>query len=210
MAYNDSVDKIVMRYLACVTDEPFTYKEILYEPKTLHVSPGIIRGYKCPAFCGGCCQKFTLDYLPSESQPDGCEKRFIKFNENQIEIWTHYQKDNKTDRCQNLIKEDGRCGIYLVRPFSCDFELIRFMTSNEFNHVTQRLFGRGWNMGRVDGNKGAKCEITEADEESRKDTIRKLNRLQEWANHFRIKTKIPTIVKWCADINFNERIPLKI
>lgn len=208
MAYNDSIDK-VMHYFSCITNEPFTYKDKLYEPKLLHVSPGIIRGYKCPSSCGGCCQKFTLDYLPSEGKPDNVEERKIKFNNSDIIIFTEKQLDNKTDRCTYLNKEDGRCGIYLVRPFTCDFELIRFMGRREKNHVTTRLFGRGWNMKRIDGNRGAQCEITEADEESRKDTVRKLYRLKDWTDHFGLKdTKINQVIAWCNMIPFNETQPL--
>lgn len=211
MAYNDSFDKIV-HYFSCVTNEPFTYKDKHYEVKLLHVSPGIIRGYKCPGNCGGCCQKFTLDYLPPplEIHPKGCKPRIVKFNDLEYQLFTDKQEYNKTDRCTYLNKEDGRCNTYETRPFTCDFELIRFMGRKEKNHVTNRLFGRGWNMARVDGGRGAMCEITSPDEESRKDTIRKLKRLQDWADYFQLETKLPTIIAWCNMISFNETQPLLI
>lgn len=208
MAYNDSFDKIV-HYFSCVNNETFTYKDKVYEPKLLHVSPGIIRGYKCPSNCGGCCQKFSLDYLPSEQQPEGVVERKIKFNEKEIIIFTDSQTYNKTDRCTHLNRENGRCGIYTARPFTCDFELIRFMGRREKNHVTTRLFGRGWNMKRIDGGVGAQCEITEADDTSRQDTIRKLRRLKEWTDHFGLKdTKIDQIIAWCGMITYTETQPL--
>jgi Fe-S-cluster containining protein len=209
MSYNDSFDKIV-HYFACVTTQPFTYKNKEYDVKLLHVSPGIIRGYKCPGNCGGCCQKFTLDYIPQENPSVQCKERIVEFNGKQYSLLTDLQKDNKTDRCRYLNKEDGRCNTYETRPFTCDFELIRFMGRKEKNHVTNRLFGRGWNMARVDGLRGAKCEITPADEESRKDTIRKLYRLKEWSDYFGLETKLPTVIAWCNMISFNETQPLLI
>lgn len=209
MSYNDTFSKLV-HYFSCVTSDPFEYNGQIIEPKYLHVSPGIIRGYKCPSHCGGCCQKFTLDYLPKEDKPQLVEERYIEFNGKSFLIFTDKQEDNKTNRCRYLIKEDGRCGNYMTRPFSCDFELIRFIGRRDINHVTTRLFGRGWNMVRVDGQKGAKCEITPADQESRLDTIRKLRRLQDWEKYFGLNTKTERIIEWAKEVPFNTNIPLII
>jgi hypothetical protein len=66
MPYTDSVDKIVTVYLASVCKKQIHYKGRIYTPKPLTVSPLIFRGFTCPANCGGCCPRFTLDYLPSD------------------------------------------------------------------------------------------------------------------------------------------------
>lgn len=193
----DSVAKIVTRYFACLTREQFEFRETLYTPKPLTVSPLLLRGYTCPSHCGGCCNlRFTLDYLPSEKRPDGCVRRNVEFSGRQVLIFSDLQSDNQTSHCRNLNEVDGRCGIYLVRPFSCDFELIRTLeySSNHPNVLTQKLFGRGWNMKRIDGERGALCEMTPVDESTIADVVRKLGRLKQWAAHFGIKTWAETII----------------
>lgn len=210
MPHTDSVDKIVLTYMACVTAEPFTYKDQTIEPRTLHVSPGILRGFTCPAHCGGCCPKFSLDYLPEESHPYPLTARQVLFNSREITIWSDLQLENKSNRCNNLQWDNGRCGIHGKQPFSCDFELIRFMVRDDKNHVTQRLFGRGWNMKRTDGGRGAYCTITEADEVSRADCVRKLNRLKQWTDHFQLQTKLPEVIKWAENVPLNTSIPFYV
>ena len=199
MLHNDSIDKIVSRYFATVTRESFTYKGVKYHPKTLKVSPLLLRDYTCPPMCGGCCFKFTLDYLPSEDKPDGVVKRVVEFNGRRVEIWTDSQFANDTTRCRYLQRQTGRCGIYSVRPFTCDFELIRTLSSendaDKPNTLTQKLFGRGWSYPRVDGGKGALCEMTPVSPKSVAEVIRKLKRLAAWTDYFWLDTWLPELVK---------------
>lgn len=195
----DSVDKIVQVYFSSVTLKTFTYKGKTYEPKTLHVSPNIMRGFTCPAGCGGCCPRFSLDYLPFETRPDTTVLRKVKINEEEVPIYSDMQMEHDDHFCKNLIKTDGRCGIYLHRPFSCDFELIRFFQSEESTRLSQQLFGRGWQFLRIDDKRGAMCEMTPVDPETIKETIRKLNRLESWASYFGLTTKVHDIVTWIED-----------
>lgn len=198
MLHNDSVDKVVTRYFATLTREPFTYKGVAYVPKALRVSPLLLRGYTCPPSCGGCCHhRFTLDYLPSEDRPEGCVRRQVEFNWRSLNVYTDWQEENTTRHCRHLRMHDGRCGIYEVRPFSCDFELIRTLQNEDddrANTLTQKLFGRGWSYTRTDGGKGALCEMTPPTEETVKEVLRKLRRLEEWADHFVLKTWTPQII----------------
>lgn len=192
---NDSVSKIITRYFAAVTRVPFTYDAKKYEPKRLKVSPLLLRGYTCPPSCGGCCFKFSLDYLPSEAHPEEVSERLIEFNGQQIKILSDHQPRNDGTRCRYLMI-NGRCGIYPTRPFTCDFELIRTLafTDDDRPHVlTQKLFGRGWSYPRVDGGKGALCEMTEVDKKTIAEVLRKLDRLKAWTDYFGIKTWIPEI-----------------
>jgi Fe-S-cluster containining protein len=201
MPFRDSIDKIVTTYFACTTSEPFIYKGKEYVPKPLKVSPLLLRGFTCPVGCGGCCPRFSLDYLPSESKPEKTEKRFVRIHicgvAYSIEIHSDLQDDHENHHCRNLIKDDGRCGIYTVRPFSCDFELIRFFQSEDSSRISQQLFGRGWAFLRVDNqSRGALCTMTPPDANSIKETLRKLYRLKYWAEHFRLKTKVEKIIEW--------------
>lgn len=199
--FTDSVDKIITTYFASVTDVKFQYKGVDYVPKPLYVSPSLLRGFTCPVGCGGCCPRFSLDYLPSEARSERAIKREILFNSRSVEVFSDLQNDHADHFCRNLDKSDGRCGIYLKRPFSCDFELIRFFQSDDSTRLSQQLFGRGWQFLRIDNDRGAKCTMTDTTDETRSEVIRKLNRLQDWTQHFGITTKVPKILNW---INSNE------
>jgi len=207
--HGDSVDKIVKRYFACLTREPFSYKGKEYEPKPLTVSPLLLRDYTCPALCGACCSRFTLDYLPSEPQPEGLAERVVEFNGEQITIHTDPQKDSDDHFCGRLNKESGRCGIHGIHPFSCDFELIRTLESSEpgeANTLTQKLYGRGWNMLRIDGERGAMCEMKPPSEHSMDEVIRKLKRFISWARYFGLrKTWAPEIIELVEDVRDGRR-----
>lgn len=205
----DSVDKIVTSYFSTVTAEPFTYRDVRYPVPELVVSPLLLRGYTCPIGCGGCCPKFSLDYLPTERKPPGVTARTVMFNGHPVTVYSDMQLGNRGDRCRNL-QVDGRCGIYLVRPFSCDFELIRMMPTGErARRLSQQLFSRGWNMKRTDGGRGAKCEMTPPDEYTVSEVLRKLTRLEDWARHFGLATRVPQIMTWVAEIDPANAPPLR-
>jgi len=209
MLHLDSLDKIVTRYFATVARESFVWGGKTYEPKTLKVSPLLLRDYTCPPMCSGCCFKFSLDYLPNESKPSGAKSRIVEFDGRRIEIWTDMQVGNDTNRCQHVIKENGRCGIYEQRPFTCDFELIRTLQSEEVhraNVLTQKLFGRGWSYSRIDGGKGALCEMTPVTEKSIAEVVRKLRRLQEWANHFGLDTWVSDLIQIIQGGRLNHQV----
>ncbi len=196
---NDSVEKIITSYFAGVTLEPFTYKNKEYFPKSLVLTRNLLRGYSCNN-CGGCCGiKFSLDYLPSDSTPKGVKGRIINFNGRDIKILSDMQENNDTKRCQYNSMETGYCTVHTMRPFSCDFELTRFTLSaleHKCNYASVRLYGRGWNLTRIDGQKGAKCEIRPMSAHDKKDLIRKFLRLQTWCEYFGIKNKCKQIIEF--------------
>lgn len=197
MPFVDSIDKIVTSYFRSVTKVSFTYKGKSYGPTPLIVSPLILRGFTCPERCGGCCPRFSLDYLPSENRPASITtERSIEFNGKGITVYSDRQSDHKDHFCRNLNKSNGRCQVYQERPFSCDFELIRFFISEEKIRLSQQLFGRGWSFLRVDNERGALCTMTPPTDATIRETIRKLNRLERWASHFGITTKVPEIIDW--------------
>lgn len=212
----DTLDKIIPIYFASVTNETFYYKNKKYEPQPLIVSPLLLRNFTCPPKCGGCCPKFTLDYIPSENKPDTVVERVIDFNNKQIIIYTDDQKENLSAKCKNLNFENGRCNIHKINPFSCDFELIRFLVSNDgsrkSNYMMQRLFGRGWNMMRIDGSRGALCEMTNFVPSDVDEVVRKLNRLNSWLSYFEINNhKVDAIIRWAEENRHSTKIlPLKL
>lgn len=185
----DSIDKIVTSYFATLTSESFEWRGKTYEPRDVHVSPLILRGYTCPAGCGGCCPRFSLDYIEPDGVPDGhpLAKRIVEFDGREVEVWSDLQTDHKGPKCRNLNLDNGRCRIHGNQPFSCDFELLR-MIIHEVKapraDITQKLYGRGWAMMRVDGKRGALCEMTMPSPESIADVDRRLARLETWMEHF--------------------------
>lgn len=212
MAQVNSVDKIVERYFAAVTREPFTYKGVKFKPKPLQVSPLLKRGYTCPADCGGCCSRFSLDYLPAaEARPKGLVEKLVEFNGRTVRLLSDPQSDSEDHYCRHLDKSNGRCQIHGKHPFTCDFELIRtldFMEEGHPNVLTAKLYGRGWNMLRIDGKRGARCEMTPATAETIEEVKRKLARLNQWTDHFGLKnTWVPEVVVLLAmRPNFTEPV----
>jgi len=201
MVLRDSVDKIVTSYFPCVTKERFEYKDETYNPIPLRVSPLIFRGMTCPANCGACCSRFSLDYLPQENHPYHLETRPIEFAGRIVHICSDLQKDRAGEYyCRNLDERQGRCNIHLKHPFSCDFEVLRFKkvtnSKTKIARLSNELFGRGWAMKRIDGYRGARCEMTPISKEHVSELLRKLGRLRDWTEHFGILTCIDEILDW--------------
>ena len=199
MPKRDSIDKVVTSYFAAVNAQEFEYKGTVYPVRGLTVSPMLLRGFECPAGCGGCCPTFTLDYLPEEEHPYALEERFVKFNGRSVLLHSDTQETRIEHHCGNLRMEDGRCGVHGRQPFSCDFELIRFLhphTGAGNVRMLTKLFGRGHAMLRVDDERGALCRITPATEASRDDVVRKLRRLEQWCDYFHLKNRVRYIIEW--------------
>lgn len=202
MPYIDSIEKIVTTYFSAITRKPFTYKGQVYNPKLLVASPLLFRGYTCPPDCGGCCPRFSLDYLPTENSPFTLKvhRREIELQINgstwRSEVYSDLQDDHEDHHCRNLRKEDGRCDVHGRQPFSCDFELIRFIHYPDKTVITQKLFGRGWAFLRTDGQRGARCDITPITRDTIEDAVRKLKRLKQWAEHFHIVHCLDSVIKW--------------
>ncbi len=202
VTHEDSVAKIV-KYFMVVTKVPFKVKGQTIQPRPLRISALIARGYTCPEGCGACCWNFSLDYLPSEferSKPPGVKERLFEFNGRKKSVYTDYQTQNAGKYCKHVSSVNGLCNIYPVRPFSCDFELIRCKVQPKMpcNDISVARYSRGPSFIRpVDQKKGALCEILEPSDDSIKDTIRKFRRLEEWASYFGLtETWIPEIINF--------------
>jgi hypothetical protein len=152
--FNDSLNKI-KNYL-----EHLSVNEIT-------ISPLFFREYDCPAGCGGCCLKFSLIYLEGERwekfktlYPDKVKYFTERILENGTKVYEDLQKDNESFFCRNLDTQTGRCTVHEANPFSCEFELMKiFKKSDGKVLIINKLFGRGWNMKRIDGERGALCKM---------------------------------------------------
>lgn len=190
----DSVEKIITSYFSAVSKTSFKWNGKIFYPKPLTISPKLLREAICPPYCGACCKSHTLDYLPNEEHPYELQKRLLLFNNKEVSIYSDLQKGEKY-YCKHVNKENGRCNIHKTNPFSCDFELTRFIhRKNNSNLLITSLFGRAWNMTRiVDNKKGALCYITDPNKSTIKDIKRKISRLKNWCDHFEI-------ISWCDEI----------
>ncbi len=193
----DSLDKIVGTYFAAVTAEPFTWRGTDYPRLPLKFGPSMLRGFTCPAGCGGCCFKFTLDYLPQDAHPYALNPRLVDFKGKKVMVCTDTQEDNDGARCRNLRPDDGRCSVHGRQPFTCDFELLRVSKFADHYRIAERLFGRGWSYPRTDGGKGALCTITDPTPETAADVRRRLARLRDWCNHFGLKHRVGDLLDYC-------------
>ena len=201
MPFRDTLDKVIPTYFACMTREQFEYKGATYYPRVLRVSPDIVRGFTCPPKCGACCPRFSLDYLEPQTLPGLLlTKRWVEVNGWQYPVWSDMQSDHDNHHCKHVSSKTGRCDVHGTQPFSCDFELMRFMQSSDGERagLTTKLYGRAWAMLRVDGTtRGTKCEILPPSEDSISDTLRKLRLLQTWMEHFGLtNTYVPSVVMW--------------
>lgn len=196
MRHADSIDKIVQVYLASVCSVPFRYKGKVFAPKPLIVSPLLLRGHTCPVQCGACCGSFSLDFLPDEPVTNRAAPRFIEIDDRRVPLWSDMQRDVGDRWCRNLDRTSGRCHVHDRRPLACDFELIRFLVYETRALLIQKQYGRAWAMARLDGRLGALCRMLPANPQRAADVARKLSRLQAWAVHFGIRTKLPAVIAW--------------
>lgn len=198
--YRNSLDKIVETYFAGVTAQEFTYNGKTFKPKEIHVSPQIFRGTTCPMACGGCCFKFSLNFLPTDPHPDSpfIKERLFVVNGVEKPLLVDRQDDHEDHFCRHLVKSTGRCGIHGSHPMSCRFELIRFTTQPHRVDIGTRLFGRGWSYVRSSGQIGAQCDILPPSEKHRDSAVEKLEQLLQWSDYWELKTHLPRIIEWVS------------
>ncbi len=172
------------------------------------VSPLLLRGHTCPASCGACCGSFTLDYLPTEQSAPSATLRVIEVDGRSVPVFSDRQSDVDDRWCRHLERASGRCRIYERRPFACDFELIRLLCYDDKVVLIQKQYGRAWAMMRLDGARGAACDMLAPDRRTIAEVIRKLTRLDEWAAHFGVSTCLPQIIEWVR--SGDHGVPLRI
>lgn len=183
---SDSFEKILY-YLLAISPDPIIYMGKEIQPRPLYVSSDLLRDFTCPPDCGACCSVLcpSLDYLPDEQQKaPNVRQRLIMIGDGKP-IYTNFQESTKENCCSYLDQKNGRCSIYLQRPFPCDFELVKFIRYEDHFRLSQQKFGRGWNLKRVTGERGAVCELFYSNH-GVEEVIRKLNRLRDWAVYFNV------------------------
>ena len=182
----DSTDKIKGYISSCLKEEVI-------------LSAKFFRDYECPSGCGGCCPKFSLDYFEGERW-EGFKKEYPnelhKFEKREVDgvsIFTNFQRSNESGKCEYLDMSNGRCKIHKFNPFSCEFELNKFVQKEDKTYLINKLYGRGWNMLRIDGLRGALCKMKEFNYDKFQKDIKLLEELLQIATFF--KTEVPLLEK---------------
>lgn len=153
-------------------DKLYEYLENIHKSEYIYLSPSTFREFICHKFCGGCCTRFTLDYVVGSERYNNFLKQYpeliSKFSIRQykgIEVLT-YKPTHSNYHCEFLFGKEALCSIHKVNPFTCNFEPIKVVsdanyTRKNISHtkIIRKKFGRGWNMLRVDNERGAFCEI---------------------------------------------------
>jgi len=175
---------------------------------TVQLSKNFFRDYSCPPKCGGCCPRFSLDYFEGSQRWEDFKKQypdqvkhFTRREVDGVAIWSDLQKDHDDYHCKHLNKEDGRCGIHKANPFSCEFELNKFITFKEKKKsiLINKLFGRGWNLKRIDGERGALCEMLPYKHEKTVRDVELLEELEWISDRFGVVTKLTPITKFIRE-----------
>lgn len=201
----DSLRKIFECYIIPLIKNELKYKNKVYQPlEKIIISPTIFRKIICKEKCGACCLKYTMDFLPSEQKPK--IKLTKRIFENK-EIFTFYSSDKNKIYCDLLDTKTGLCTIHFLKPFSCDFEMIRFkyFKSKKTVYIGNYQYRRAWNMLKINNERGALCEtINLYREENKEEVLRKFKRLKSYIDYFQIDTYINEIIKQLEILEFGK------
>ncbi len=170
----------------------------------LILSKLLFRDNSCQSHCGACCPKFSLDYFEGhrwekfKKEYPHKVKNFTAREVNGLTVYSDKQEDNDDRYCKHLNQEDGRCGIHESNPLTCEFELMRFVTREKegVSYLMNKLFGRGWNMTKINGEKGAMCEMLDFNYDKLLRDISMLKELNDIAIGWKIKTKLPQVIEY--------------
>lgn len=183
------------------TEKILGYITALQRP-SVSVSDLFYRDYTCPEGCGGCCSRFTLDYMAESKRwedfkklyPDEVPKFYMR-RVKDVLFFTNWQTGNFSNFCEYLDRENGRCKIHGANPFSCEIELIKFIDYKDRCVVIKKKYGRGWNMMRIDGKRGAVCEMLPFNEAKLPRDIELLEELLSIQNAMKLESHLKEVIQ---------------
>lgn len=196
--YTDSLSKL-KNYLQLLTVRHIT------------ISPLFFRDYSCPSHCGGCCYNFTLVYLEGERwekfkqlYPEHVNNFTERTTESGTKVYEDRQIENKNHHCKHLDMSNGRCNIHKSNPFSCEFELMKITNVAGKISLINKLYGRGWQMKRIDGQVGAMCKMLPFDYEKFLRDLKLLKELHQIALQLNFNdTILPEVIEYLEQNKVN-------
>jgi Fe-S-cluster containining protein len=213
VGHADSVEKILAQIALLSPDE------VRYQPTTpagrvlkervfnapvdaVLVTPSLFRTFTCASGCTACCQKFTLDYTPSEMETlnqdrEGFAVRWVQVNGKSKMVWTNDQNHNPLCDFLTVEKPGGGlgCARWPAPPLSCisapQVQVVQMRHAHTY--VLKKPYGRAWAMTPTPQCKFEEAENIEA--MNLEDILAILDRYQEWARYFGIRTCIHHVRK---------------
>lgn len=226
----DSIDKM-MGSIALLAKEPVFHegkqvsvtrdgigKVYINPPKSLSLSPSLLRDFTCTVGCTACCLPITLDYTPEEfatfewtdeiaaQAEEQFYVRVINVNGEDAEVATYEQFREPSCPYLRPTREGGAlgCGFWTAdnstQPLECaKAPQLLVTTRGEGHHcLMSRPFGRGWAW----QNK-PQCEFSpildnlrEVPEEFDYSQYQMLlERYLHWSDHFGVETYIPEVLE---------------
>jgi hypothetical protein len=225
VGHADSVEKI-LNQISMLSPDPVTYTPTTPAGKTLKqrvydgrvnavlVTPSLFRHFICTSGCTACCQKFTLDYTPSEyltlvKDKTGFSERQVLVNGKKKTVWTNDQNQNPICDFLTVIKPGGGlgCAHWPAPPLSCVSAPQLQFIQMRYNHtyVLKKPYGRAWAMTPT-----PQCQFVQVDsveDMHLQDLLDILDRFAEWARYFGIKTAIPQVQKFIRNVMRTGMVP---
>lgn len=227
VGHADSVEKIIsqisllspneVRYQAHSLGSGYLLKERVFDTPVdaVLITPSLFRKFTCVGGCTACCQKFTLDYTPAEfatvvKDQTGFAEREVWVNGKQKLVYTNDQNQNPICDFLTVEKPLGGlgCAHWPAPPLSCvsapQFQVIQMRPRNTY--VLKKPYGRAWAMTPT-----PRCQFEEVDnieDMHLSDLLQILDRFQEWARYFGVKTVISNVRKAISDCEKKGIVPM--
>ena len=178
------------------------------------VTPSLFRKFICTSGCTACCQKFTLDYTPGEfmtlvADKTGFVEREVLVNGKKKIMWTNDQNQNPICDFLTVVKPGGGlgCAHWPAPPLSCvSAPQLQFIQMRENStYVLKKPYGRAWAMTPT-----PQCQFVPVEtvaEMDLDDLLSILDRFNEWARYFGIKTRITDVQKFIRNVQKTGLVP---
>lgn len=213
VGHADSVEKILLQ-ISMLSPDPVAYVPTTPAGRTLRervfdgrvnevlITASLFRKFICTNGCTACCQKFTLDYTPSEfvtlvQDKTGFVEREVLVNGKKKLVYTNDQNQNPICDFLTVEKPGGGlgCAHWPAPPLSCisapQMQFIQMRPQKTY--VLKKPYGRAWAMTPT-----PQCQFEPIEDLSDADIpslLLILDRFEEWARYFGIKTVIPHVRK---------------
>ena len=222
VGHADSVEKILGQ-ISMLSPDEVTYVtrtgrtiSLGAHVESVVVTPSLFRRFICTPGCTACCQKFTLDYTPSEYETvvqhqEGFERRDIVVNGKKKYVYTNDQNKNPICDFLRVERPDGGlgCAQYPSPPLSClsapQLQFIQMRPTHTY--VLKKPFGRAWAMTPTPQCQFVEFENTEEMRAELEMMHGLLERFMEWARYMGIKTVIPQVWMKMSEISRAGIIP---
>jgi hypothetical protein len=220
VGHADSVEKIISQ-LSLLTPEVVTYqgrtpggrlrKEVVLDSPVNEIllTPSLFRKFICTDGCTACCQKFTLDYIPSEfkhvTHTEGFGIRQVWVNGKAKNVWTNDQNHNPICDFLRVQRPGGGlgCANYQHAPLSCisapQLQFIQMRPGKTY--LLKKPFGRAWAMTPT-----PQCQFVEFTSPAEFDVEMKmmlsiLKRFEAWAKYFGVPAHFGEIIRGLKSTN---------